>query len=91
LIFHTTEVSYYAPDPGRWRFPAQEPIPVWRDVNGDDALGVDMLVGVGRDVPEMMLSGVSAGKVESQYLAGSSAPSGHSITSHSSGWGSQRQ
>src|SRR5580658_5700742 len=31
---------------------------------------------------------VSAGSVENQYLAGSRSPLGHSINSHSSGWGS---
>src|SRR5208283_2497488 len=31
--------------------------------------------------------GVSSGRVESQYLVGSFSPSGHSMRSHSSGWG----
>ena len=31
--------------------------------------------------------GVSSGKVESQYFVGSFSPSGHSMRSHSSGWG----
>src|SRR5271167_1249724 len=32
-------------------------------------------------------TGVSSGKVESQYFVGSFSPSGHSMRSHSSGWG----
>ncbi len=31
--------------------------------------------------------GVSSGRVESQYFVGSVSPSGHSMSSHSSGWG----
>src|SRR5271157_2548058 len=31
--------------------------------------------------------GVSSGRVESQYFVGSFSPSGHSMRSHSSGWG----
>src|SRR5580693_9282385 len=31
--------------------------------------------------------GVSSGRVESQYFVGSFSPSGHSMSSHSSGWG----
>ena len=54
-IPHSGGFSYYAPDPCRWRFPAQEPIPVWRDVNGDDAFGVDMLVRIGGDVHDVMI------------------------------------
>jgi hypothetical protein len=31
--------------------------------------------------------GVSSGRVESQYFVGSFSPSGHSMSSHASGWG----
>src|ERR1700677_3725216 len=34
--------------------------------------------------------GVSSGKVESQYFVGSFSPSGHSMRSHSKGWGAER-
>src|SRR5215831_10202125 len=34
---------------------------------------------------------VLAGRVESQYLVGSASARGHSISSHSSGWGWLRQ
>ncbi len=47
--------SYCAPDSSRWRSPARDPIPVPRDVNGDHTLGVDMLMRVGGDVPDMMI------------------------------------
>src|ERR1700679_2426064 len=35
--------------------------------------------------------GVSSGKVESQYFVGAFSPSGHSMRSHSSGWGVERR
>src|SRR5208282_3572932 len=36
-----------------------------------------------------MSRGVSSGRVESQYFVGSFSPSGHSMRSHSSGWGAE--
>src|SRR5271163_2146170 len=38
-------------------------------------------------VSTRMSTGVSSGRVESQYFVGSFSPSGHSMRSHSSGWG----
>lgn len=33
----------------------KEPFPVWRNVNGHDAVGVDMLVRIGGDVHDVMI------------------------------------
>jgi hypothetical protein len=38
-------------------------------------------------VSTRMSTGLFSGRVESQYFVGSFSPSGHSMRSHSSGWG----
>ena len=54
-IAHRRGFSYCVPDTGGWWSSAQEPIPVSRDINGNDALGVDMLVRIRGDVHDLMI------------------------------------
>jgi hypothetical protein len=54
-IAHCRGFSYCVPDTGGWWSSAQEPIPVSRNINGDDALGVDVLVRIGSDVHDVMI------------------------------------